>query len=331
MGSAVRARVPDGRRSEIVEEVTSWQRAGRVGPGRSPRIDRRRRSGSYPGKRQEIAEITCPRWRRAQHPGLYVHETTALSSRDTTIVDGIPITTVERTIFDLSRDVQRVSSSTWRSTMRSDDELTTVDDLCAVLRRVGKRGRKGTKLLRGLLGERDANYVPTESEREQMLLARASCAWAAGARRQFSIFDESGQFLARPDLVYRNLKIAMEYDSYAASRRQRRPCARQPSAERHRRDRMDHARRHRGRRPLWKRASVRRRRAEGARHPPTCVSKRYIGPAADAGSFLGLGGLDVLVVAEEVVGVPLGLERLETRVTSRRRTPTRRARCLRRR
>jgi hypothetical protein len=32
--------------------------------------------------------------------------------------------------------------------------------------------------------------------------------------RQFSIFDESGQFLARPDLVYRDLKIAMEYDSY---------------------------------------------------------------------------------------------------------------------
>ena len=32
--------------------------------------------------------------------------------------------------------------------------------------------------------------------------------------RQFSIYDEHGNFLARPDLVYRDLKIAMEYDSY---------------------------------------------------------------------------------------------------------------------
>jgi hypothetical protein len=32
--------------------------------------------------------------------------------------------------------------------------------------------------------------------------------------RQFSIYDEHGNFVARPDLVYRDLKISMEYDSY---------------------------------------------------------------------------------------------------------------------
>ena len=32
--------------------------------------------------------------------------------------------------------------------------------------------------------------------------------------RQFSIYDDAGSFLARPDLVYRDLRIAMEYDSY---------------------------------------------------------------------------------------------------------------------
>jgi very-short-patch-repair endonuclease len=32
--------------------------------------------------------------------------------------------------------------------------------------------------------------------------------------RQFSIHDDQGNFIARPDLVYRDLKIAMEYDSY---------------------------------------------------------------------------------------------------------------------
>jgi hypothetical protein len=32
--------------------------------------------------------------------------------------------------------------------------------------------------------------------------------------RQFSIYDDAGSFIARPDLSYRDLKIAMEYDSY---------------------------------------------------------------------------------------------------------------------
>jgi very-short-patch-repair endonuclease len=32
--------------------------------------------------------------------------------------------------------------------------------------------------------------------------------------RQISIHDQFGTFLARPDLVYRDLKIAMEYDSF---------------------------------------------------------------------------------------------------------------------
>jgi hypothetical protein len=166
-----------------------------------------------PGKRQEIAEITCPRWRRAQHPGLAVHETRALSLRDVTEVDGIPVTTVERTIFDLAAIRSRFSVDlAMDAALRRD--LTTIDELCALVRRVGKRGRKGTKLLRGLLSERDANYVPTESEREQMLLGVLRSHGLPEPERQFSIYDESGEFLARPDLVYRDLKIAMEYDSY---------------------------------------------------------------------------------------------------------------------
>jgi predicted transcriptional regulator of viral defense system len=166
-----------------------------------------------PGKREVVAEITCPRWRRAQHPGLTVHETRALSLRDVTEVDGIPVTTVERTIFDLASVRSRFTvDSAIDTALRR--ELTTLDELCAVVRRVGKRGRKGTKVLRGLLAERDSAYVPTESEREQMLLRVLRDHGLPDPERQFSIFDESGQFLARPDLVYRDVKIAMEYDSY---------------------------------------------------------------------------------------------------------------------
>ena len=166
-----------------------------------------------PGQSQLVAEITCPRWRRAQHPGLTVHETTALSLRDVTEVDGIPVTTVERTIFDLAAVRSRFTVDLAIDTALRQ-ELTTLDELYAVVRRVGKRGRKGTKMLRGLLAERDGNYVPTESEREQMLLRVLRDHGLPEPERQFSIYNDAGDFLARPDLVYRDLKIAMEYDSY---------------------------------------------------------------------------------------------------------------------
>ena len=76
------------------------------------------------------------------------------------------------------------------------------------------RGRKGTAIIRGLLVERDPAYTPTESERELMLVRLLRQHGLPEPERQFSIRDGEGNYIARPDLVYRDLKIAMEYDSY---------------------------------------------------------------------------------------------------------------------
>ena len=121
---------------------------------------------------QAVAEITCPRWRRAQHDGLIVHESTALSERDITFVDGIPVTTVERTIFDLARCAAGDGRSRDRQRAHGA-ELTTFDELAAMLRRVGRRGRKGTRLLRA--SARRARSPSTRRPRangSSMLLAR---------------------------------------------------------------------------------------------------------------------------------------------------------------
>lgn len=166
-----------------------------------------------PGGREDLVEITCPRWRRARHEGLEVHETTALSSRDCTEVEGIPVTTVERTIFDLASVCSPFTVElAIDNALRRD--LTTLDKLGAMLRRVGKQGRKGTQLLRSLLAERDPLYAPTESERELMLVRLLREHGLPDPERQFSIYDNDGAFIARPDLAYPDLKIAMEYDSY---------------------------------------------------------------------------------------------------------------------
>jgi len=166
-----------------------------------------------PGGREDVVEITCPRWRRAHHDGITVHETTAVSPRDRSELDGIPVTTVERTIFDLaSVSLPFTIELAIDNALRR--ELTTLNALGAMLRRVGKQGRKGTRTLRSLLAERDPLYAPTESERELMLLRLLRQHGLPEPERQYSIHDDDGTFIARPDLVYRDLKIAMEYDSY---------------------------------------------------------------------------------------------------------------------
>jgi len=166
-----------------------------------------------PGGREDIVEIMCPRWQRTRHDDLVVHETRVLTDDDRTTMDAIPTTTVERTIFDLA-----TVCSQFTIELAIDNalrrELTSLDGLGRLLLRVGKRGRKGTRLLRGLLAERDPSYAPTESERELLLLRVLREHGLPEPERQFSIHDDDCSFIARPDLVYRELKIAMEYDSY---------------------------------------------------------------------------------------------------------------------
>jgi predicted transcriptional regulator of viral defense system len=166
-----------------------------------------------PGRSTSVVEITCPHWRRARHTGLIVHERRALPDRDLTIVDAIPVTTVERTIFDLcSLYGPRTIDAAIDNALRRD--LTTFDRLAATLRRLGHRGVKGTVLLRSLLAERDPLRAPTESEREAMLIEVLTSHGLPEPVRQHEIRDDAGELVARVDLAYPGLRIAIEYDSY---------------------------------------------------------------------------------------------------------------------
>lgn len=166
-----------------------------------------------PGRSRSMIEITCPRWHRAQHDGVVVHESRALSPRDMTIIDGITTTTIERTIFDLCAVVGPVTVElAIDNAIRRD--LTTIPALEAMLRRVGRRGLKGTRLLRALLHDRSDSWTPTESEQELMLLTTLRRHGLPEPVTQYTVRDDEGRFVARVDLAYPDLKIALEYDSY---------------------------------------------------------------------------------------------------------------------
>src|SRR5262245_2506911 len=117
-----------------------------------------------PGGEQLVQEVLCPRWRRAQHEELIVHESKLIDDVDMTIVDGIPVTTIERTLLDLGAVcsplvVERAVEAALR------DDLTTFDALHQTLIRLARRGRNGAGVLRAILDEYDADLGLTDTDR----------------------------------------------------------------------------------------------------------------------------------------------------------------------
>jgi predicted transcriptional regulator of viral defense system len=165
-----------------------------------------------PGSEPAIQELLCPRWRRGRHEMLIVHESKALDDADMTIVDGIPVTSVERTILDLGAVcspliVERAMEDALRS------ELTSFDALQATMARLGRRGRNGAGVLRAILEEREADQKLTDTDREKMMLQIFRKHGLPDPVPQF-VIRHNNRFVARVDAALPELRIAFEYESY---------------------------------------------------------------------------------------------------------------------
>lgn len=164
-----------------------------------------------PGRSVAVVEITCPRWRRAQYKGLLVHESLAFDVLDITTVDGIPVTTAARTLFDLAGPCSDGTLDlAIDNALRRN--LTTTAELAATRDRLARSGRKGSRQFRAVVAARAAAVTESEAERRLMQLMERH-----GLPRpivQHEIHDLDGRFVARVDFAYPDLKIAIEYDSY---------------------------------------------------------------------------------------------------------------------
>jgi len=140
-----------------------------------------------------------------------VHATKMLDLRDVTVIDGIPATTIERTLLDLGAirhplTVERAVETSLRK------ELTTLPDLRATVRRLSARGRNGVGVLRRIIDERDPGRRLTESAMEMRLLQALRANGLPEPVTQYEI-REHGRFVARVDAAYPELRIALEYES----------------------------------------------------------------------------------------------------------------------
>ena len=149
-----------------------------------------------------------------------VHESLVLDPVDVTLRDGIPATTVARTLFDLAGVVGKGTMD-----LSIDDalrhELTTTAGAVRDARSAHATGTSGQhRRFREVL--RDRNPSVTESIAERRALRIFERHGLPVPITQYEIRNDSGRFVARVDFAYPDLKIAIEYGTSRASHRDRR-------------------------------------------------------------------------------------------------------------
>lgn len=138
-----------------------------------------------------------------------------------TVVDGLPVTTVARTFFDLCGNPdggRRVADLGHRRRMIAvyNDAVgrrgLSFTQEAAVLTVLARRGRNGTQLVRGILEELGPRYQPTMSDTETLFLEVVRAAGLAEPEKQVPISDRAG-WIGNVDFLWREARHVVEVDS----------------------------------------------------------------------------------------------------------------------
>jgi very-short-patch-repair endonuclease len=145
--------------------------------------------------------VTAPKARRSR-PGIRVHQA-CLPADEVTVHEGIPVTTVPRTLFDLAavlsqRQLERAINEA--EVLHLWDELS----LDHLLHRYPRH--KGSKAIRAALQQRREGSSATRSNLEEMFLALADV--AGMPRPEINALVEGFEV----DAVWRDVRLVVELD-----------------------------------------------------------------------------------------------------------------------
>jgi hypothetical protein len=139
------------------------------------------------GFRLDALDVIRPRTRDAARRCSLatVHEPRLLLLHHCTVLDGIPVTTPARTLFDLAGIAHpgRVERAVDNALSRSPALLPR---LHAMLPEMAQRGRTGITLMREILAARPAGYIAPASGLESRVIAAQDVGAAGVARDQAS-------------------------------------------------------------------------------------------------------------------------------------------------
>src|SRR3954451_23012021 len=180
-----------------------------------------------PGFSKNVIELTK---RETLHHELVLsrlHRTSWIPPEHVTQRDGLRLTTVARTVFDLAGDPDIRYSRNLEIRARQEEihllrirrvfnnsllhAGNTVDQQAHVLATLGRRGRAGTTLMRELLKDVTKDYVPTESELEDLFLDVCLSEGIEEPERQVTFGIERPE--GRVDCYFRRARLVVELDS----------------------------------------------------------------------------------------------------------------------
>lgn len=157
-------------------------------------------------------ELVSERWRRRVDNPATLHETKDLRPIDTTIVDGIPTTTVVRTLIDLGAVAprRRVGGALDDACRR---RLVSIEQVRARFIELARRGRNGIGTMRRLLAERPGGEIPPDSYLERLVIRALAEHGVPAPVRQHRVATKD--FVAYLDLAWPAHRLALECDSTA--------------------------------------------------------------------------------------------------------------------
>ncbi|MEX1126803.1 MAG: DUF559 domain-containing protein [Acidimicrobiia bacterium] len=153
--------------------------------------------------------------RTGRRPSEYVlHQSTDLARAHITTVEGIPTTTLARTIVDIGvpHGIGATGSCLDEARRR---ELVTLEDVARVLHQVARKGRNGVGPARRILSERLAWDQITDSQLEDRFLRLIQRSDMPQPESQFVVCDSAGAFVARVDFAYPHSSLIIELDGAA--------------------------------------------------------------------------------------------------------------------
>jgi hypothetical protein len=155
-------------------------------------------------------EVTVPGRSSRRHEGIAVHRSTTLTAQDITVVNGIPCTSIARTLLDLAEVV------THRQLERAFDqaEIAEVFDLRAIEDVLARNPtRRGVRAVREVLATHYIGRTPTWNENEEALLAITRPLGIPYPETNTVLVPGDGGPPIRPDFVWREQRVVLEADS----------------------------------------------------------------------------------------------------------------------
>jgi very-short-patch-repair endonuclease len=155
-------------------------------------------------------EMTVPRGCRFRPAtGVLVHQSTDLDRSTPTVIDGVPATSVERTLLDLGAVVpaRKVHIALDHARRR---KITSWNALLDTLVTHARRGRDGVGTLRSILDDHFGEVVATESGFERLVYSFLREAGLPAPILQYEVRIGPQRF--RLDMAYPEKRVAIELD-----------------------------------------------------------------------------------------------------------------------